>query len=64
MTTPRPSPSVSQNALMYGGQIQARPRSLLSSFETQWLPMFPNLEEALPATIEEHVEVNNATNQL
>ena len=26
--------------------------------------MFPNLEEALPATIEEHVEVNNATSQL
>ena len=26
--------------------------------------MSPNLEEAVPATIEEHVKVNNATNQL
>ena len=64
MTTPRTSPSVSQQAMMYGGQIHPSPRSLLGSFESQWLPMFPNLEEAVPATIEEHVEVNDATNQL
>ena len=64
MTTPRQSPSVSQNALIYGGQMPFRPRSLLSSFEIHRLPMYPNLEEAVfPATIEEHVEVNQTTNQ-
>ena len=64
MTTPRQSPSVSQHAMLYGGQIPIRPRSLLSSFEFHQLPMYPNLEQCYPATIEEHVEVNNATNQL
>ena len=64
MTTPRQSPTVSQNALIYGGQMSFRPRSLLSSFEIHRLPMYPNLEEAVfPATIEEHVEVNQTTNQ-
>ena len=63
MTRPRVSPSVSQQSSLYGGQIDLRPRSLLGSIEPQWLPMIPNLEEEVPITIDDHVEVNNATNQ-
>ena len=58
MITPRVSPSVSQQASLYGGQINLGPRSLLGSIEPQWLPLIPNLEEAVPITIDEQVEVN------
>ena len=65
MTTPRQSPSVSQNALLYGGQIPIRPRNLLSTFDIHQLPMYQPLEQGYRhATLEEHVEVNNTTNQL
>ena len=63
MISPRISPSVSQQASLYGGQIHIGPRSLLGSLETRWLPLLPNSEAADANNIRELVEVNNATNQ-
>ena len=63
MTRPRVSPSVSQQASLYGGQIDLRPRSLLGSIEPQWLPLIPNLEEEVPIATSDNAELINATNQ-
>merc|ERR1711888_455221 len=63
MISPGISPSVSQQAALYGRQIHIGSRNLLGSLELRWIPMLPNSEVADANTIHELVEVNNATNQ-
>ena len=65
MISPRISPSVSQQASLYGGQIQIGPRSLLGNLESRWIPLLPNPGAAVTNNHRElvQVEVNNANNQ-
>ena len=66
MTTPRQSPSVSHQSLIFGGQIgQFRPRTLLGSFDMNRYPTanISLVDTMYPGTIEEHGEFTIATNQ-
>ena len=63
MISPTISPSVSQQASLYGGQIHIGPRSLLGNLESRWIPLLPNSGAAVANNHRELVEVNNANNQ-
>ena len=65
MISPTIFPSVTQQAALYGRQIQIRPRGLLGNLDSRWIPLIPTPGTAVTNDHRElvQVEVNNANNQ-
>ena len=65
MISPTISPSVTQQAALYGRQIQIGPRGLLGNLDSRWIPLIPNPGTAVTNEHRELVqaEVNNTNNQ-